>query len=211
MSDSTKPVVDLLSGGDGDSEEAAVPPKASADVAKYSIDEDEEYNKLEGNYSDDDEEDEDQTDRNISALASRTNHLINSYRDYIAEMSNDPIVGGDAAAAASVIAVMESGKTATAAEEEEEELISEEKEEEATLPGAKGFIGQFQDARKGATLYSDFTFKDDPPHLNNNNINLRGGGTIMNIFRIPVAVVVGGVIVIPCYDQHHFVVVQWDY
>ena len=48
MSDSTKPVVDLLSGGDGDNEEAAVPPKASADVAKYSIDEDEEYNKLEG-------------------------------------------------------------------------------------------------------------------------------------------------------------------
>ena len=47
MSDSTKPVVDLLSGGD-DSEEAAVPPEASADVAKYSIDDDEEFNKLEG-------------------------------------------------------------------------------------------------------------------------------------------------------------------
>eukprot|EP00984_Skeletonema_dohrnii_P033009 scaffold28327_cov78-Skeletonema_dohrnii-CCMP3373.AAC.1 len=176
MSDSTKPVVDLLSGDGDGSEEAAVPPEASADVAKYSIDDDEEFNKLEGNYSDDDAEDEDQTDRNISALASRTNHLINSYRDYIAEMSNDPIVGGDAAAAASVIAVMESGKTATAAEEEEEELISEETEEAtATPPGAKGFIGQFQDARKGATLYSDFTFKDDPPH-HNNNINLRGGG-----------------------------------
>ncbi len=86
-------------------------------------------------------------------------------------MSNDPIVGGDAAAAASVIAVMESGKTAT----DEEELIPKENEYEvegATPPGAKGFIGQFQDARKGATLYSDFSFKDDPPHQNN-NINLR--------------------------------------
>ena len=112
----------------------------------------------------------DPVDRNISALASRTNSLINSYRDYIAEMSNDPIVGGDAAAAASVIEVMEGGKNAP----DEEESMLPETREEITPPGAKGFIGQFQDARKGATLYSDFTFKDDPPHQNN-NINLRAG------------------------------------
>jgi len=162
--DSTKPAVDLLS-GDGSEEEAAVPP-ASADAAKFSIDDDEDIDKLEGNYSDDDDDD---VDRNISALASRTNSLINSYRDYIAEMSNDPIVGGDAAAAASVIEVMEGGKTAP----DEEENVPEASEEATPLPpGAKGFIGQFQDARKGATLYSDYTFKDDPPHQNN-NINLR--------------------------------------
>ena len=83
-------------------------------------------------------------------------------------MSNDPIVGGDAAAAASVIEVMEGGKNAP----DEEESMLPETREEITPPGAKGFIGQFQDARKGATLYSDFTFKDDPPHQNN-NINLR--------------------------------------
>lgn len=154
--DSTKPAVDLLS-GDGSEEEAAVPP-ASADAAKFSIDDDEDIDKLEGNYSDDDDDD---VDRNISALASRTNSLINSYRDYIAEMSNDPIVGGDAAAAASVIEVMEGGKTAP----DEEENVPEASEEATPLPpGAKGFIGQFQDARKGATLYSDYTFKDDPPH-----------------------------------------------
>jgi hypothetical protein len=73
MSESTKPVVDLLSS------EAA---PASADPAKYSIndDDDEDYNKLEGNYSDDDVsvEDDDQADGRISALASRTSHLINS-------------------------------------------------------------------------------------------------------------------------------------
>ena len=44
--DSTKPAVDLLS-GDGSEEEAAVPP-ASADAAKFSIDDDEDIDKLEG-------------------------------------------------------------------------------------------------------------------------------------------------------------------
>jgi len=168
MSESTKPVVDLLSS------EAA---PASADPAKYSIndDDDEDYNKLEGNYSDDDVsvEDDDQADGRISALASRTSHLINSYRDYIAEMSSDPIVGGDVDAAAAVIAVMEGGKTAA-----EDEMFEEEEAprpaSSSSPPGAKGFIGQFQDVRKGATLFRDFSFKDDPPNQNSNvNLHLR--------------------------------------
>ena len=44
---STKPAVDLLSGDGSKEEEVAVPP-ASADVAKFSIDDDEDIDKLEG-------------------------------------------------------------------------------------------------------------------------------------------------------------------
>jgi hypothetical protein len=164
MSESTKPAVDpLLS---GDSGEAAAVPSYSLDDDSDD-DDDEDYNKLEGDYSDDDvsveDEDGQAGDGHISALASRTNHLINSYRDYIAEMSSDPIVGGDADAAAAVIAVMEGGRTA-----EDERL---EEEAPPPPPGAKGFIAQFQDGRKGATLFRDFSFKDDPPRQNY-NVNL---------------------------------------
>ena len=86
-------------------------------------------------------------------------------------MSNDPVVGGDADAAAAVIAVMEGGKTANDnVDSGGGDLVLEEEEEEES--GTRALVGQFQDARKGATLYSDFTYRDDPPH-ENNNINLR--------------------------------------
>jgi hypothetical protein len=74
-------------------------------------------------------------------------------------MSSDPIVGGDAdAVAADIAAGMESGKVTTA-------------KDEVSPPEAGGLIGHSQDVRKGATLYSDFSFKDDPSHQSN-NINL---------------------------------------
>ena len=159
MSESTKPV-DLLS---GDSNEAA-----AADPTKFSIDDNEDYNKLEGNYSDDDDdvsvEDDDQADGHISALASRTNHLINSYRDYIAEMNSDPVVLDSDVDAAAAVIVMESGKTAA----DENNFGEEAAATWTTLPGAKGFSGQFQDVRKGATLSRDFSYRDDPTHQNNN-------------------------------------------
>ena len=85
----------------------------------------------------------------MTALASRTNNLINSYRDYIAEMSNDPITGGDADAGAAAITAMESGG----------------KTVEHNGGGVKRYSG-----RNGAALFRDFSYKDDPQ--TNNNVNL---------------------------------------
>lgn len=143
-------------------------------------DNDDDYHNLEGNYSDDDDddisvEDDEQGEGHITALASRTNHLINSYRDYIAEMSSDPLSsGGDADAA-----VMESDKS-----NNNDTIMSIEEGTPTTKtttttanapPGAKGFIQRFQDERKDATIYRDFNYKDDPLHCNLHNTQYHHG------------------------------------
>ena len=152
-------------------------------TSRYSIDDDDDdddddYHQLEGNYSDDDDddisvEDDEQGEGDITALASRTNHLINSYRDYIAEMSSDPLSsGGDADAAA---AVMESDKS-----NNDDNAMSIEEGTPTTkttnrTPGAKRSIQRFQDERKGATIYRDFNYKNDPLHCNLHNTQYHHG------------------------------------
>ena len=143
-------------------------------------DDDDDYHQLEGNYSDDDDddisvEDDEQGEGDITALASRTNHLINSYRDYIAEMSSDPLSsGGDADAA-----VMESDKSnnndTTMSIEEGTPTTKTTTTTANAPPGAKGFIQRFQDERKGATIYRDFNYKDDPLHCNLHNTQYHHG------------------------------------
>lgn len=168
-----------------------------------------------GNYSDDDdvsvEDDDGQADGRISALASRTNHLIDSYRDFIAEMSHDPIVGGDAdAAAADIVAVMESGGKKTTSTEEED--IPPPSPPEAK----KGLIDHFQDVRKGATLYNDYSFKDDDPTPHqSSNVNLHSLRLVDDDHSFSTydgdfeqnGTSKSGDIIIPCSDLQPFVAV----